>query len=766
MAIAIFTFCPRLSASADAKFSIRTAQFGDGYIQTSANGLNPRSQEWSLEFTGNEAFIKAIKNFLDAHQGYQAFQWQPPLEAIGLYRCDDYKPTALGAGMYNLAATFKTAYGLSTDSAAKIAPYITAQPESLTVMNGGGATFNVVAAGTQPFTYKWERSTNGTTWTQVATTQTFTITQTALTDTAQIRVTVTNAYGSVVSTVVNLTVQEQPVVPSITVQPVATTEALTGANIVLSVTASGSGTLVYQWQKQSGSAWNNVDGGTGASLVMSSVETSAAGLYRVVVSNDVGQVISSTSSVLVNEYIIPLTGSSLPTGVTVITPAHYVRNSSNTLDLTTQDAWPLEYDGALAVGRSGAQPEAVNILPAPFNLDNTNFFTRARLTLASGQPGPDGSSTAVTIYPTVDNNNHVLSSTSIPVTANTGDKYTYSFFAKNAGYNRVRCRAGYNGGIVGDLVVDLTTGQITAGTTTAVVKSYGNGWWRVSVTISALAATTSLNIAAWIYDDTGAATFVGDPTKGISLWLPQIVAGDYPLRRVLPATQGANLLTSPKDFSNAAWAVTRAVKTAGQTAPDGTTAAAKVVADTSNNSHYLRQVVPVNSLALETQTVWVKAAGYNFASIQFGPSATISAGNAIYLDLVNGTFTATDNARARMQNMGNGWFKVSLQITTSATPDGFGIFYFPATAQNSGGTTFTGNGTDGILVWNPELYEGHIPAGDTITVAKNYNATRLEVTYNTGDKTLLSFGSASSLNLPVETANWQDRFITQLRYMA
>lgn len=110
MAIETFSWCPRINAEQEVNFRRRTAKFGDGYEQVSGDGINPRSQKWTLQFTGSEAYIAAIKAFLDRHQGVKAFQWRPPLESLGLYRCDTYTPTALGAGQYNLSATFEQAY--------------------------------------------------------------------------------------------------------------------------------------------------------------------------------------------------------------------------------------------------------------------------------------------------------------------------------------------------------------------------------------------------------------------------------------------------------------------------------------------------------------------------------------------------------------------------------------------------------------------------------------------------------------------------------
>jgi phage-related protein len=79
MTIETFTWCPRINPEQEVSFRTRHAQFGDGYAQVSGDGLNPRSQKWTLEFTGNETYITAIKAFLDRHGGVKAFQWTPPL---------------------------------------------------------------------------------------------------------------------------------------------------------------------------------------------------------------------------------------------------------------------------------------------------------------------------------------------------------------------------------------------------------------------------------------------------------------------------------------------------------------------------------------------------------------------------------------------------------------------------------------------------------------------------------------------------------------
>ena len=82
--------------------------------------------------------------------------------------------------------------------------------------------------------------------------------------------------------------------PSITTQPSSVTVS-TGAAIALSVVASGSGTLAYQWYKDSVA----ISGATSATYSVSSAASSDAGSYYVVVTNSIGTATSSTATVTI-----------------------------------------------------------------------------------------------------------------------------------------------------------------------------------------------------------------------------------------------------------------------------------------------------------------------------------------------------------------------------------------------------------------------------------------------------------------------------------
>lgn len=101
-----FTWCPLNQPTGNVRLRTRTAQFGDGYSQSSGDGINTKEQSWPLMFTKSEPEAQSIIDFLDRHQGYKAFFWTPPMGELGLYRVDAYTVRPLRPGLYTISATF------------------------------------------------------------------------------------------------------------------------------------------------------------------------------------------------------------------------------------------------------------------------------------------------------------------------------------------------------------------------------------------------------------------------------------------------------------------------------------------------------------------------------------------------------------------------------------------------------------------------------------------------------------------------------------
>lgn len=87
-------------------YRVNTAQFGDGYKQTSSEGVNTKNEQYDITVHGNEAVAQQIMNFFDEHQGYKSFFWKPPLGKLSLFTCVNPKPVPKGGGLYTITGTF------------------------------------------------------------------------------------------------------------------------------------------------------------------------------------------------------------------------------------------------------------------------------------------------------------------------------------------------------------------------------------------------------------------------------------------------------------------------------------------------------------------------------------------------------------------------------------------------------------------------------------------------------------------------------------
>lgn len=105
---------PTISSSAQFTALVLTADFGDGYEQTAAPGLNSvtgvYSVTWDLLSSANRDTIEA---FLAAHLGAQAFQYTFPSESTARkFKCKTWTRGSNGA-LYTLKAEFREVFDLA-----------------------------------------------------------------------------------------------------------------------------------------------------------------------------------------------------------------------------------------------------------------------------------------------------------------------------------------------------------------------------------------------------------------------------------------------------------------------------------------------------------------------------------------------------------------------------------------------------------------------------------------------------------------------------
>ena len=77
--MATFTYTPDFDASEEQRPVVRRVQFGDGYEQRLAYGLNTQPVSWRLTFRNRTNTERDnINTFLEARGGTESFDWTPP----------------------------------------------------------------------------------------------------------------------------------------------------------------------------------------------------------------------------------------------------------------------------------------------------------------------------------------------------------------------------------------------------------------------------------------------------------------------------------------------------------------------------------------------------------------------------------------------------------------------------------------------------------------------------------------------------------------
>lgn len=188
-------------------------------------------------------------------------------------------------------------------------PAVQTHPASRIIAAGQDVTFGVVASGTQPLSYHWQRNESDLMdggGVSGATSSALTLFSVTTNSAGGYRVVITNSLGAVTSEVALLTVH---LPPSIITQPVGQTVVF-GTNVTFTVAATGTEPLGYQWRLNGTNLVNNAQysGVTNPTLSLTYAMPVNAGDYSVMVTNLVGTNISTAATLTV----VPPTDCTLP----------------------------------------------------------------------------------------------------------------------------------------------------------------------------------------------------------------------------------------------------------------------------------------------------------------------------------------------------------------------------------------------------------------------------------------------------------------------
>jgi phage-related protein len=109
--MATFDYCP--NPDANKRVSPRTIgiQFGDGYSQRVADGINTQARVWDLTFTRLKDTIDEIEDFFIARNGVESFDWVPPEGDQGKFVCSSWARALPYKGVHSISAQFIEVFG-------------------------------------------------------------------------------------------------------------------------------------------------------------------------------------------------------------------------------------------------------------------------------------------------------------------------------------------------------------------------------------------------------------------------------------------------------------------------------------------------------------------------------------------------------------------------------------------------------------------------------------------------------------------------------
>lgn len=353
---------------------------------------------------------------------------------------------------------------------------------------------------------------------------------------------------------------------------------------------------------------------------------------------------------------------------------------------------------------------------------------------------PNGTNTGASFVPSTSNTAQYISQ-GVNWSANS---FTASVFAKKNGYGWVQLWSSITADIANFDLVNGVLGTVSA-TASASITDIGNGWYRCSMTITAIAGTQSFRVGVYNSDATRNQSFQGNGTDGIFLWGAQLeqrssvtaytptttqpITNYIPTLLTAPANvarfehnpvtgeslgleveeQRTNLVLRSDEFDNASWDKFGTVTVNSTIAPDGLASADLITTDGAQAQVF--QGITISSGATITGSCYFKQYGLVSPQIVLlSNNNTTPYGRATFnistgvISVAAEALNGASNASASITPVGNGWYRCSVTVTYPAVTAA-GIRIAAAGASGS------------IFLWGAQLEAGSFPTSYIKTVA-------------------------------------------------
>jgi len=381
----------------DVAFVVAQVQDANGnWVPTASDTVTFSVSSLATYLGGTEQYVASGSDAYSTAAGHSAFNYHAPGDPQLQFEGGLTKVAVMSQFTAGTITVTATAPGLATGTAtytiqpvpsflpAPTSPAVILPPVSTAVTVGQPATLSVTATGgTASLTFQWYK--NGTAIAGATNASYTTPATTSADNNSSYYVVVTDSLGHATSSPATLTVDPAAGV-AITTQPQSQT-GYVGQMLQLSVVATGSPTLSYQWQKN-GAAIAGATGSTYTTPVQTAGNNGDS--FTVVISNPVNTVTSAAAVLTINPAVAPgITQQPVSLSVLVNDPANFTVAVSGSSPFTYQ--WQLNgvnLLGANAATYSIFQVQSTNVGNYTVVVSNAaGSITSALATLTIAPPG-------------------------------------------------------------------------------------------------------------------------------------------------------------------------------------------------------------------------------------------------------------------------------------------------------------------------------------------------------------------------------------------
>jgi len=382
---------------------------------------------------------------------------------------------------------------------------------------------------------------------------------------------------------------------------------------------------------------------------------------------------------------------------------------------------------------------------------NNAAWTKDASTISSNAiNAPNGTLTADLLIPSTTSATDHRIRQSLP---NSVGNFNYSVYVKSGGYNWVKLRSEANWANV-----NLSNGAIgfTSGVT-PTVEILSDGWYRISFSVvnvsGGFAYVYPMNVNENSIDPSA---WAGNGTSGVYLWGAQLNIGST-AKPYFPTTdrlnvprltyqnggggcpslllekQSTNFAIYSQDLTQSVSFLTGgSVTDNNTTSPDGTQNADKFTVSSASSGHtgFYESPNGTNGSPF-TASIFLKAGTGRYFLFRAMTDAYATR-YGVTIDLQSGTILSTNTSgsptgtASKIENFGNGWYRVSLTMNCINTQ----IAYVWAASNTATPSldiyldySYTGNGTDSYYIWGMTLEKSSYPTSYIPTTSAS--ATRV-----------------------------------------